>query len=322
MTSQQRKHLEEALRVSEDRFRLLVDGVSDYAIFMLDPQGTILTWNRGAEHIDGYTAEEIVGRHYSCLFTPELIADGQPARELQQAAAEGKVDIEGWRIRKDGSRFWVNGTLAALYDENGKPRGFAKIARDLTAKRRNDELLQSVLNHTLDGIISIDERGTISMMNRAGETLFGRSASEVVGQNVKLLMPEPYNGEHDGYLASYMRTGKAKIIGSGREVLGLRKDGSTFPFELAVTEFRLNNQRQFVGIVRDISAKKRLEAQLHQSQKMEAFGQLAGGVAHDLNNLLTVISGYSEMLLTGYRPTIPGSEWSIRSSGPEPGRPL
>ena len=119
-----RKKMQEALRVSEDRFHLLVDGVSDHAIIMLDPGGIILTWNRGAERIDGYTAEEIVGQHYSCLFTPELIAAGRPKQELEQAAAEGKVDIEGWRIRKNGSRFWVNGTLAALYDENGKVRGF------------------------------------------------------------------------------------------------------------------------------------------------------------------------------------------------------
>jgi PAS domain S-box-containing protein len=274
-----------------------VDGVSDHAILMLDPEGTILTWNRGAQRMDGYEAEEIVGRHYSCLFTPELIAAGKPAQELKQAAAVGKVEVEGWRIRKNGSRFWVNGTLAALYDENGQVKGFAKITRDLTAKRRNDELLQSVLNHTLDGIIGIDERGTISMINRAGETLFGRSGSEVVGQNVKVLMPEPYHAEHDGYLANYQRTGEAKIIGIGREVQGLRKDGSTFPLDLAVTEFQLDNQRYFVGIVRDISDRKKLENQLHQSQKMEAFGQLAGGVSHDFNNLLTVILGYSDMLL-------------------------
>jgi two-component system cell cycle sensor histidine kinase/response regulator CckA len=300
-----RKKMEEALRVSEDRFHLLVDGVSDYAILMLDPAGTILTWNRGAENIDGYSAEEIVGRHYSCLFTPELIAEGKPGLELERAAAEGKVDVEGWRIRKNGSRFWVNGTLAALYDEHGKTRGFAKITRDLTAKRRNDELLQSVLNHTLDGIIGIDERGTVSMINRAGEKIFGRSGAEVIGQNIKMLMPEPYHSEHDGYLANYKRTREAKIIGTGREVKGLRKDGSTFPLDLAVTEFQLDNQRYFVGIVRDVSEKKRLESQLHQSQKMEAFGQLAGGVAHDFNNLLTVISGYSDLLLTRLPPDDP-----------------
>ena len=293
----QRRKMQEALRVSEDRFHLLVDGVIDHAILMLDPAGTILTWNRGAERMDGYAPEEIIGRHYSCLFTPELVAEGKPAGELEQAAREGKVEVEGWRIRKNGARFWVNGTLAALYDEQGRVRGFARSRRDMTARRRNDELLQSVLNHTLDGIIGIDERGTVSLINRAGERIFGYPGPEVIGQNVKMLMPEPYHGEHDGYLKNYMGTGEAKIIGAGREVRGLRKDGSTFPLDLAVTEFQLDGQRYFVGIVRDVSDKKRLEEQLRQSQKMEAVGQLAGGVAHDFNNLLTVIIGYSELLL-------------------------
>ncbi|HET9959998.1 MAG TPA: PAS domain S-box protein, partial [Polyangiaceae bacterium] len=277
---------------------LMIETVNDHAIFMLDPSGHVLTWSRGAEQIDGYTAEEIIGRHYSCLFTPEDIASGLPARELELAAVEGRANIEGWRVRKNGSRFWANGTLAALYDNNHAVKGFSEIARDSTAKRRNDELLRSVLNHTLDAIISIDERGTISTMNRAGELFFGRTASEVIGQNVSLLMPEPYRHEHDDYLANYMRTGEAKVIGLGREVQGLRKDGATFPLELAVTEFRLDDERQFVGILRDISEKRALEAQLRQSQKMEAFGQLAGGVAHDFNNLLTVISGSTEILLT------------------------
>jgi two-component system, cell cycle sensor histidine kinase and response regulator CckA len=298
----ERKSTEEALRASEASLRLLIEGVADHAIFMLDPTGKVLTWNNGAERIDGYTSHEIIGRDFSCLFTPEAITAGRPQQELERAAAEGKANVDGWRVRKNGARFWANGTLAALYDDQGGVRGFSKITRDLTAKRRNDELLRSVLDHTLDAIVGIDEQGTISMINRAGEIMFGRSEPEVIGNNVRMLMPAPYHAEHDGYLANYLRTGEARIIGIGREVSGLRKDGSTFPMDLAVTEFRLDNQRFFVGIVRDISERKKLESQLHQSQKMEAFGQLAGGVAHDFNNLLTVISGYSELLLSVLQP--------------------
>jgi two-component system, cell cycle sensor histidine kinase and response regulator CckA len=298
----EQKRVAEAVRVSEQQLRLMIEGVSDHAIFMLDPEGKILTWNRGAEEIYGSSAVDTVGRHYSCLFTPEDVAYGLPMQELSLAAAEGMAKIKGWRLRRNGSWFWANGTLAALYDENHKARGFAKVLRDSTTKRHNDELLQSVLDSTLDGIISIDEHGTIAMINSAGESLFGYAASEVIGQNVRMLMPEPYRREHDNYLKNYLRTGKAKIIGIGREVQGLRKDGSVFPVDLAVTKFRLDEQLNFVGIVRDISEKKKLESQFHQAQKMEAFGQLAGGVAHDFNNLLTVISGFSEMVLEKLSP--------------------
>jgi PAS domain S-box-containing protein len=298
----ERKSTAETLQAAETSLQLMIEGVSDHAIFMLDPTGRILTWNKGAERIDGYSADEILGRNFSCLFTPQAIAAGKPQLELAEAAANGKADVDGWRVRKNGSRFWANGTVAALYDDRRQVRGFAKVTRDLTAKRRNDELLRSVLDHTLDGIIGIDEQGIISMINRAGETIFGRSEAEVIGNNVRMLMPTPYHAEHDSYLTNYLRTGEAKIIGIGREVRGLRKDGSIFPIDLAVTEFRLDNQRFFVGIVRDISERKTLETQLRQSQKMEAFGQLAGGVAHDFNNLLTVISGYSDILLTTLPP--------------------
>ncbi len=297
-----RRLIEESLQATETSLRLLIEGVSDHAICMLDPTGNVLTWNKGAERIDGYSAEEIVGRNMSCLFTPQDIDSGEPQQELAHAAAEGKAEIDGWRVRKDGSRFWANGTVAALYDDGHRVRGFAKITRDLTAKRRNDELLRSVLDNTLDAIISIDEQGIISMINRAGRIMFGRSEAEVIGNNVRMLMPAPYHAQHDGYLTNFLRTGDAKIIGIGREVEGLRKDGSIFPIDLAVTEFRLDHQRFFVGIVRDISERRTLETQLRQSQKMEAFGQLAGGVAHDFNNLLTVISGYSDILLTTLPP--------------------
>ena len=151
-------------RVSEDGLRLLVEGVSEHVVVMLDAGGVIRTWNSGAEHIVGYTAADMVGRHYECLFTAEGIAEGMPAKELARAAAEGKVVVEGWRLRRNGSRFWAQGTLAAVHDEEGSLHGFAKVTRDLTAKRRNDQLLQSVLDNTLDGILCIEDK-----------TIFGHS---------------------------------------------------------------------------------------------------------------------------------------------------
>src|SRR5204862_491980 len=128
------------------------------------------------------------------------------------------------------------------------------------------------------------------------EKLFGYVASEVIGQNVKMLMPSPFRGEHDRYLDNYRRTGERKIIGIGREVVGRRKDGSTFPMDLSVGEVREGAASTFVGIIHDLTERKRTEEQLVQAQKMEAVGQLSGGIAHDFNNLLTVIVGNAEFL--------------------------
>ncbi len=290
------------LRKVDERFRLLVDGLTGHSIFLLDAKGIIQTWNAGAERIDGYSSAEVVEKDFAMLFPAADVARGRHTLELQRAAESGGIEVEGWRVRKDGSRYWAGGTISALYDTRGSIRAFAKITRDLTQRRRTDQLLRSVLDHTIDGIISIDESGIVTLVNSAGESLFQHTAAEIVGHNVKLLMPEPYRSEHDSYLANYIRTGVAKVIGIGREVRGQRKDGSTFPMDLAISEFELGGHRHFVGIVRDVSERKRLEEQLRQSQKMEAVGQLAGGVAHDFNNLLTIILGYSEALLESTDP--------------------
>ena len=138
----ERKRVDEALHESEERFRLLVNNVRDYAIFMLDPAGHVASWNQGAERINGYKADEIVGRHFSCFYPPEDVQNGKPEHELQTAIAEGRYEDEGWRIRKDGSRFWANLVLTALTDGAGKLRGFSKITRDITERKRAEELLQ------------------------------------------------------------------------------------------------------------------------------------------------------------------------------------
>lgn len=152
-----------------------------------------------------------------------------------------------------------------------------------------DGFLASVMDNVLDGIITIDERGTIRSFNRPAEVIFGYDASEVVGKKVQTLMPEPYRSEHDGYVSRYLETGERKIIGIGREVTGLRKDGTTFPMDLAVSEFRLGEDRMFTGIVRNITERKRLEEQLVQSSKLASLGELVGGIAHEINNPASII---------------------------------
>jgi formate hydrogenlyase transcriptional activator len=143
----QRKQTEMRLRQNEERLRLLIEEVKDYAIFMLDPEGRIASWNKGAERIRGYRAEEIIGRHFSCFYTPEDVKAGRPQEVLEEALAEGRVEIEGWRVRKDGSRFWANVVLTALKDKEGRLVGFTKVAHDITqSKRAREALLLEVSN--------------------------------------------------------------------------------------------------------------------------------------------------------------------------------
>ncbi len=267
-------HRSEAeLRQSEELFRQLVQGAKDYAIFALDIHGNVVSWNAGAQLIKGYDEAEILGQHLARFHTEEDIKAGHPASELEAAARDGRTEVEGWRVRKDGTRFWANVVVSMLYDDSGAARGYSVVTRDITERRRAEsQLLESetrmgaILSAAVDAIIIIDSRGVIDSMNRAAETLFGYSSKETVGQNIKMLMPAPYQAEHDGYLSNYNSTGVKKIIGIGREVTGLRKNGDTFPMDLAVSQVEMGGRRLFTGIVRDITERKRAEAELLDSE--------------------------------------------------------
>ena len=252
---------------------LLLRGIREYAIITLDPDGKILAWNEGAERISGFTAAEMLGKPCSLLHTIEHISDGKPQKILQIAREKGRAEDQNYRMRKDGTRIWASIVLTAIRDERGELIGFTEIIQDLTDRRRYEQAMRdqdallrdsaarhrAVFDSALDGIVTIDGNGVIESVNPATERLFGYSASELVGRDINVLMPAPFQGEHEQYLQSYLKTGIKKIIGAGREVVGLRKDGSTFPMDLAVSEMSIGGRKMFTGLIHDISDRKEAE---------------------------------------------------------------
>lgn len=290
-----RKLRDDDLRKSEQRFRLLVGGVRQYAIFLLDPEGSVASWNAGAERISGYEGKEIVGEPFSRFYTAEDLQEGTPARHLQLACEAGQIEDEGWRVRRDGSRYWASVLITALHDGQGLLQGFSVVARDLTDRKRTEESLRTVVNSVVDGIITTDEEGRIESFNPAAERIFSYFADEVVGQEVKQLIAEPFQPEESETAgSSSSRGGRGKMIGVGREAEGRRKDGTKFPIDLAVTSFRMGDRRYYTGIVRDITESKRLEQELRErlAELAEADNQKNDFLAmlgHELRNPLAPI---------------------------------
>jgi two-component system sensor kinase FixL len=291
---------------SDTTFERLVDAVADYAIFMLDPRGHISTWNTGAEHITAWRKDEILGRHFSVFHTPEDLASGKAVRALELAHETGRFEEQGIRIRQDGTTFLAHVSLTPLKDAAGQLLGYAKVTRDITERVAAEEALKtreahlrSILETVPDAMIVIDEQARIQFFSAAAERLFDFTAQEVIGENIKLLMPNPYRDQHDTYMSRYLTTGERKIIGIGRVVVGQRKDGSTFPMELAVGEMRSGGQRYFTGFIRDLTERQRTEARLQELQselvhmsRFTALGEMASTLAHEINQPLTAIANY------------------------------
>ena len=289
-----------------EELSLLIDGATNYAIYMLDTDGLVTIWNRGAERIKGWSEAEIIGRHFAVFYPPEDVAAGKPAADLARAHAEGRMEEESWRLRKDGSEFLASVTITALYDESGALRGFGKVIRDITEQKaaehaleRREDHLKSILETVPDAMIVIDEAGTVASFSSAAERLFGYTEAEVIGRNVRMLMPEPDHHRHDSYLSDYLVTGVQKVIGSNRLVTALRRDGETFPIELAVGEAVSGGQRIFTGFIRDLTERRKTELHLQELQselihvsRLSAMGTMASTLAHELNQPLTAITNY------------------------------
>jgi PAS domain S-box-containing protein len=286
-----------------NRFELLVQSVIDYAIYMLDPQGRVVSWNAGARRFKGYEPEEIIGEHFSRFYTAEERAKEIPRIALETAEREGRFEAEGWRVRKDGSQFWANVVIDPIHDSQGALLGFAKVTRDLTEKkaaeeelRRSEERFRMLIQGVTDyAIYMLDPEGRITSWNAGAQRFKGYTADEIIGEHFSRFYSE--DDQQAGIPAAALQTAKRE----GRfeaEGWRVRKDGSKFWASVVIDPIRSENGdfMGFAKVTRDLTEKRATEDQLRQSQKMEAVGQLTGGLAHDFNNLLTGISGSLEMM--------------------------
>ena len=278
---------------------------SDDAIVGKTLDGIVTDWNRGAETIFGYRADEIIGMPIAAIVPPERLAESEGI--LRRIRAGERIDhFETQRCRKDGTVIDVSVTISPVYDGEGRLCGASKVARDITGNRRalaaleeREAHLRSVLETVPDAMVVICPKGIIQSFSAAAIRLFGYSPDEAIGQNVRILMPEPYSAQHDGYLQRYADTGERRIIGLGRVVVGRRKDGSTFPMELSVGEMNAGGKRFFTGFVRDLTERQEaqhrlqeLQAELIHMSRFTALGEMASTLAHELNQPLTAVASY------------------------------
>lgn len=287
---------------------LLINAIVDYAIFMLDTDGVIRTWNKGAERLKGYAADEIIGKPFSIFYTPEDRDAGLPKRALATAAETGRLASEGWRVRKDGRRFWALVVLDAIRDEDGRLIGFAKVTRDITerqqahndlleSERRYRRLVEAVVDYA---IFQLDSSGHVATWNPGAERIKGYSPDEIIGRHFSAFYtPEDIErGVPKMALAEAAEKGRFEAEG-----WRLRKDGTRFWASVVID--RIADESGgiigFAKVTRDLTERKqaqdelqRVQEQLVASQKLEAVGQLSGGIAHDFNNLLMIVLGNLE----------------------------
>ena len=294
----------------EHRLRLLVNAVTDYAIYMLDASGRISTWNPGAQRFKGYTAEEIIGEHFSRFYTDEDRANDLPSRALRIASREGRFEAEGWRVRKDGTRFWAHVIIDPVRAEDGTLLGFAKVTRDITTQRdqqaalfESEQRFRLLVQGVRDcAIYMLDTEGRITNWNSGAELIKGYTADEVVGQHFSRFYTEEdrTSDEPKRALATALKEGKYE-----REAWRVRKDGSLFWAHVLIDPIydEAGEHAGFAKVTRDATERKRAQEELEktraalaQAQKLQALGELAGGVAHDFNNLMTVIVGSADFL--------------------------
>jgi diguanylate cyclase (GGDEF)-like protein/PAS domain S-box-containing protein len=260
----------DAQRDSEERFRLLIEGVRDVAVFFVNQQGLVESWNKGAERIKGYRQDEVLGKHIAMFYTEADRAAGVPEQLLRDAVSQGAARQQAWRVRKSGEHFWADITLTALYDTNGKLRGYSKITYDRTREHgmklsleESEQTARALLESTTQAILGINETGQIRLANKASEEMFGYPRQELLGKTLELLLPEHSRARHRQQRDDYFQFARPRPMGQGMDLSGRRQDGSVFPIEASINICETPAGRMAVSFITDITKRKEIENALH-----------------------------------------------------------
>lgn len=240
----------------EETLRLLLETADDYSVIRLTPGGHIASWNSGAERLYGYRADEIIGKHFSCLYSPDDLERGLPDHALELATAQGRHQAHTWQVRKDASRFCVNVTIGPLKSKSGKLIGFSKVTRDLT-EAQFAEMAHALVESFPSAILVIDHEGRILQMNAQVETMFGYRAKELEHQTINALIPERFHDRHLQHVAGYSADPHTRPMGIGLELSARRKDGTEFPVDIMLSPINSGNDRMVMAVIRDITEPKR-----------------------------------------------------------------
>lgn len=272
----------------DGQFRVLVDSIEDYGIFMLDLQGCVCSWNKGATAIKGYTKEEIIGQHFSVFYTQDAVDANVPAAELEFVSANGRFEDEGWRRRKDGSVFWANIIITARRNHEGVLIGYSKISRDMTGRKRLEESrFRNVVESAPNAMIMIDAQGRIELVNTQAERLFDYDRAEMLGQMVEILLPERFRHAHPGNPQLFFGDLQSRSMGEGRDLFGRRKDGSEFPIEIGLNPIKTEEGMMVLSAIVDISDRKQKEEKVQEALREKDV--LLGEIHHRVKNNLQVI---------------------------------
>ena len=279
--------------------------LADVIILVLGSDQRIHLINQKGCEILGYNESQVLGKNWFDYFVPERLREGirQVFFQIVSGETERVEFFENPVLTSSGEERVIAWRNAVLRDDKGKIVEILSTGEDVTARRQTEEALKNseatlraILDTCVDGIITVNEQGSILSFNPAAVRIFGHKPEEVIGRDVNMLMPDPYQGLHPGYIRRFLKDQAPKIIGTGREVVGRRKDGATFPLYLAVSAVNLSGNRMFTGIVRDLTDFKRLQNEIIQAQKLAAIGEMAASVGHEIKNPLAGISGAIEIL--------------------------